>query len=101
MYDACPYMEIKRKSTTLTQQDRLLQTSATLRCQLLLATYAVFLQKLLNRLSYTSGARQHCMSTLLQELKRTGPDNAALCVLVEPLLPQACSKELNRHKLLE
>lgn len=41
------------------------------------------------------------MYTLLQELKHTGPDNAALCVLVEPLLPQACSKELNRHKLLE
>lgn len=55
MYDACPYLEINRKSMTLTQQDTLLQRSTKLRCQLLLATCAVFIQKLLNRSSYTSG----------------------------------------------
>ena len=101
MYDACPYLEINRKSMTLTQQDTLLQRSTKLRCQLLLATCAVFIQKLLNRSSYTSGYRQHCMYTLLQELKRTGPDNAALSMLVEPLLPRAWRKELDRQKLLE
>ena len=81
--------------------DTLLQRSAKLICQLLLATCAVFLQRLLNTSSYTSGARQHCMYTLLQELRRAGPDNPALGMLVEPLLPRAWEKELDKQKLLK
>ncbi len=100
MYDACPYVHINRESLKLTQQDTLLQRSTKLRCQLLLATCAVFIQKLLHRSSYTSGYRQHCMYTLLQELRRTGPDNPALSMLVEPLLPRPWRKELDRQKLL-
>ena len=100
MYDACPYVHINRESVVLTQQDTLLQRSTKLRCQLLLATCAVFIQKLLHKSSYTSGYRQHCMYTLLQELRRTGPGNPALSMLVEPLLPRAWRKELDRQKLL-
>ena len=100
MYDACPYVHVNRDSLNLTQQDTLLQRSTKLRCQLLLATCAVFIQKLLHRSSYTSGYRQHCMYTLLQELRRTGPDNPALSMLVEPLLPRPWRKELDRQKLL-
>lgn len=100
MYDACPYVDINRESVVLTQQDTLLQRSTKLRCQLLLATCAVFIQKLLHKSSYTSGYRQHCMYTLLQELRQTGPDNPALSMLVEPLLPRAWRKELDRQKLL-
>ncbi len=48
-----------------------------------------------------SGYRQHCMYTLLQELKRTGFDNPALSMLVEPLLPRAWRKELDKQKLLK
>lgn len=40
------------------------------------------------------------MYTLLQELRRTGPDNPALSMLVEPLLPRAWRQELDRQKLL-
>lgn len=100
MYDACPYVHVNRDSLNLTQQDTLLQRSTKLRCQLLLATCAVFIQKLLHRSSYTSGYRQHCMYTLLQELRRTGPDNPALSMLVEPLLSRPWRKELDRQKLL-
>ncbi|KAL0018520.1 hypothetical protein WJX77_009250 [Trebouxia sp. C0004] len=45
--------------------------------------------------------RQHCMYTLLQELKRSGPDNPALSMLVEPLFPRAWMKELDQQKLLK
>lgn len=100
MCDACPYVEINRQGIVLTQEDTLLQRSTKLRCQLLLATCAVVIQKLLYKSSYTSGYRQHCMYTFLQELKRTGPDNAALSMLVEPLLPRPWRKELDRQKLL-
>ncbi len=41
------------------------------------------------------------MYTLLQELKRTGPNNPALSLLVEPLLPRAWRKELDKQKLLK
>ncbi len=41
------------------------------------------------------------MYTLLQELKRSGPDNPALSMLVEPLLPRVWRKELDRQKLLK
>ena len=41
------------------------------------------------------------MYTLLQELKRTGPDNPALSMLVEPLPPRVWRKELDRQKLLK
>ncbi|DBA77167.1 TPA: hypothetical protein ACH3X1_009741 [Trebouxia sp. C0004] len=40
------------------------------------------------------------MYTLLQELQRTGLDNPALGMLVEPLLPRPWRKELDRQKLL-
>ena len=48
-----------------------------------------------------SGHRQHCMHTLLQELKRTGADDPALSVLVEPLLPKPWRKQLDRQKVLK
>ena len=48
-----------------------------------------------------SGYKQHCMHTLLQELKRTSPDNPALSMLVEPLFPSAWRKELDKQKLLK
>jgi len=92
MYDMCAYVHVDKASLALTQEDTLLQRSTKLRCQLLLATCAVFAQKLLHRSSYTSGYRQHCMYTLLQELRHTGADNPALAMLVEPLLPRAWRK---------
>lgn len=101
MYDVCSYMHVSKETIVLKQSDTLLQRSTKLRCQLLLATCAVFTQKLLHRSSYTSGYRQHCMYTLLQELKRTGPNNPALSLLVEPLLPRAWRKELDKQKLLK
>ena len=101
MYDVCGYVHVSRDKMVLKQADTLLQRSTKLRCQLLLATCAVFTQKLLHRSSYTSGYRQHCMYTLLQELKRTGPDNPALSMLVEPLLPRAWRKELDKQRLLK
>jgi len=87
MYDICAYVHVDKAS--LAQEDTLLQRSTKLRCQLLLATCAVFAQKLLHRSSYTSGYRQHCMYTLLQELRHTSADTPALAMLVEPLLPRA------------
>ena len=101
MYDVCSYMHVSKDTLVLKQSDTLLQRSTKLRCQLLQATCAVFTQKLLHRSSYTSGYRRHCMYTLLQELKRTGPDNPALSLLVEPLLPRACRRELDKQKLLK
>ncbi len=85
MYDICAYVHVDKASLTLTQEDTLLQRSTKLRSQLLLATCAVFAQKLLHRSSYTSGYRQHCMYTLLQELRHTGAQSPALAMLVEPL----------------
>ncbi len=41
------------------------------------------------------------MYTLLQELKRSGPDNPALSLLVEPLLPRTWRKELDQQKLFK
>jgi len=101
MYDMCAYVHVDKASLALTQEDTLLQRSTKLRCQLLLATCAVFAQKLLHRSSYTSGYRQHCMYTLLQELRHTGADNPALAMLVEPLLPRAWRKELDKQKVLQ
>ena len=100
-YDVCKYVEVDKDKTLLQQEDTLLQRSTKLRCQLLLATCAVFAQKLMHKSSYTSGYRQHCMYTLLQELQRTGPDNPALSMLVEPLLPKSWRKELDRQKVLK
>ncbi|DBA82520.1 TPA: hypothetical protein ACH3X2_000744 [Trebouxia sp. C0005] len=101
MYDICAYVDVDKASLTLTQEDTLLQRSTKLRCQLLLATCAVFAQKLLHRSSYTSGYRQHCMYTLLQELKQTGAQSPALAMLVEPLLPRTWRKELDQQKILK
>ena len=101
MYDVCAYVQINKATLTLTQGDTLLQRSTKLRCQLLLATCAVFAQKLLLRSSYTSGYRQHCMYTLLHELRHTGAQTPALATLVEPLLPRAWRKELDKHKILK
>ena len=99
MYDVC--VQINKATLTLTQEDTLLQRSTKLRCQLLLATCAVFAQKLLHRSSYTSGYRQHCMYTLLHELRHTGAQTPALAMLVEPLLPRAWRKELDKQKILK
>jgi len=101
MYDVCAYVQVNKATLTLTQEDTLLQRSTKLRCQLLLATCAVFAQKLLHRSSYTSGYRQHCMCTLLQELRHTGAQTPALAMLVEPLLPRAWRKELDKQKVLK
>ena len=101
MYDVCAYVHVDKARLKLTQEDTLLQRSTKLRCQLLLATCAVFAQKLLHRSSYTSGYRQHCMSTLLQELRHNGAQSPALAMLVEPLLPKAWRKELDRQKTLK
>ena len=51
MYDMCAYVHVNKTSMVLTQEDTLLQRSTKLRCQLLLATCAVFAQKLLYRSS--------------------------------------------------
>ena len=101
MYDVCAYVHVGKARLTLTQEDSLLQRSTKLRSQLLLATCAVFAQKLLHRSSYTSGYRQHCMYTLLQELRNNGAQSPALAMLVEPLLPRAWRKELDRQKALK
>ena len=101
MYDVCAYVQVNNASLRLTQEDTLLQRSTKLRCQLLLANCAVFAQKLLHKSSYTSGYRQHCMYTLLQELKHTGAQTPALAMLVEPLLPKAWRKELDKQKTLK
>ncbi len=101
VYDVCSYLQVDKDTVMLQQEDTLLQRSTKLRCQLLLATCAVFAQKLLHQNSYKSGYRQHCMCTLLQELKRTGADNPALSMLVEPLLPKPWRKELDRQKMLK
>ena len=101
MYDVCAYVQVNKTTLTLTQEDTLLQTSTKLRCQLLLATCAGFAQKLLHRSSYTSGYRQHCPYTLLQELRHTGAQTPALAMLVEPLLPKAWRKELDKQKTLK
>ena len=101
MYDICAYVHVDKESLTLTQVDTLLQRSTKLRCQLLLATCAVFAQKLLHRSSYTSGYRQHCMYTLLQELRHSGAQSPALAMLVEPLLPRAWRRQLDNQKLLK
>ncbi len=101
MYDVCAYVQVNKATLKLTQEDTLQQRSTKLRCQLLLATCAVFAQKLLHRSSYTSGYRQHCMCTLLQELRHTGAQTPALAMLVEPLLPRAWRKELDKQKVLK
>ena len=101
MYDVCPHVCVDKASLTLTQEDTLLQRSTRLRCQLLLATCAVFAQKVLHRSSYTSGYRQHCMYTLLQELKHMGADTPALAMIVEPLLPRAWRKQLEKQRTLK
>ncbi len=45
MYDVCSYVHVSRDKMALKQTDTLLQRSTKLRCQLLLATCAVFTQK--------------------------------------------------------
>ncbi len=57
MYDICAYVQVNKASLTLTHENTLLQRSTKLRCQLLLAIWAGFAQKLLHRSSYTSGYR--------------------------------------------
>ena len=62
--DLCSYIHIKADQLVMQQEDSLMQRATKLRCQLLLATCAVFAQKLLHRDSYTSGYRRHCFHTL-------------------------------------
>ncbi len=81
------YVHVDKTRLTLTQEVTLLQRSAKLRCQLLLATCAMCAQKLLHRSRYSSGYRQHCMHKWIQELRHTGADTPALAMLDEPLLP--------------
>ncbi len=99
--DVCSYIQIKADQLVMQQEDSLMKRATKLRCQLLLATCAVFAQKLLHRGSYTSGYRQHCFHTLITELLRTGPNSAALPLLVEPLLPRSWKRELDQSKLLK
>ena len=51
MWDVCSYVQVDKDSMMLQQKDTLLQRSTKLRCQLLLATCAVFAQKLLHNSS--------------------------------------------------
>ena len=99
--DVCSYIQIKADHLVMQQEDSLMKRATKLRCQLLLATCAVFAQKLLHRGSYTSGYRQHCFHTLITELLHTGPTSAALPLLVEPLLPRSWKRELDQSKLLK
>ncbi len=99
--DVCSYIQIKADQLVMQQEDSLMKRATKLRCQLLLATCAVFAQKLVHRGSYTSGYRQHCFHTLITELLRTGPNSAALPLLVEPLLPRSWKRELDQSKLLK
>ncbi len=71
--DVCSYIQIKADHLVMQQEDSLMKRATKLRCQLLLATCAVFAQKLLHKGSYTSGYRQHCFHTLITELLHTGP----------------------------
>ena len=100
MYDICAYVHVDKAGLILAQEDTLLQRSTKVRCQLLLATCAVFAQKLLHKSSYTSGYRQYCMYTLLQELRHTGAQSPALAMLVKPLLP-AWRRQLVQTEALE
>ena len=99
--DVCSYIQIKADHLVMQQEDSLMKRATKLRCQLLLATCAVFAQKLLHKGSYTSGYRQHCFHTLITELLHTGPTSAALPLLVEPLLPRSWKRELDQSKLLK
>ena len=81
---------MEKARLTLTQVDTLLQRSTKLRCQLLLATCAVFALRLLHSFGYASGYRQHCMCTLLQELRHNGARSPAL----------AWRKKLDKQKTL-
>ena len=99
--DVCSYIQIKADHLVMQQEDSLMKRATKLRCQLLLATCAVFAQKLLHKGSYTSGYRQHCFHTLITELLQTGPTSAALPLLVEPLLPRSWQRELDQSKLLK
>ena len=99
--DVCSYIQIKADHLVMQQEDSLMKRATKVHCQLLLATCAVFAQKLLHRGSYTSGYRQHCFHTLITELLRTGPNSAALPLLVEPLLPRSWKHELDQSKLLK
>ncbi len=99
--DVCSYIQIKADRLVMQQEDSLMKRATKLRCQLLQVTCAVFAQKLLHRGSYTSGYRQHCFHTLITELLRTGPNSAALPLLVEPLLPRSWKRELDQSKLLK
>ena len=65
--DVCSHVQVNKANTGLQQDDTLLlQRSIKLRCQLLLATCAVFAQKLLHKSSYTVGYWQHWMYSLMQ-----------------------------------
>ena len=99
--DVCSYIQIKADHLVMQQEDSLMTRATKLHCQLLLATCAVFAQKLLHKGSYTSGYRQHCFHTLITELLQIGPTSAALPPLVEPLLPRSWKRELDKSKLLK
>ena len=101
MQDVYSCIQIKADQLVMQQEDSLMNRVTKLRCQLLLATCAVLAQKLLHRGSYTSCYRQHCVHTLITELLRTGPNSAALPLLVEPLLPRSWKRELDQSKLLK
>ena len=89
--DVCSYIQIKADRLVMQQEDSLMKRATKLRCQLLLATCAVFAQKLLHKGLFTSGYRQHFFHTFITELLQTGPDSAALPLLVKPLLPHSGS----------
>jgi hypothetical protein len=101
LQDVCSYIQIKADQVVAQQEGSLVTRATKLHCQLVLATCAVFAQKMLHRGSYTSGYRQHCFHTLITELLRTGPNSAALPFLVEPLLPRSLKPELDQRKLLK
>ncbi len=57
VHDVCSCIQIKADQLVMQQEDSLMKRATKLRCQLLLATCAVFAQKLLHRGSYISGDR--------------------------------------------
>ena len=96
--DVCMFIGVDHAPLLIEQKDTLMQSSRKLRANMLLA---VFAHKLLIESSYTSGYRQHCLSTLWPELERTGPQSAALPMLMKPLLPRSWKAELNHNRLLK
>ena len=108
MYDICAYAQVNKASLTLTHefqnmnfktpccrdQQSCAVNSCWLHVQVLLRNYCI-------DPATHQGTDCRCMYTLLQELKDTGAQTPAVGMLVEPLLPRALRKELDKQKTLK